>query len=838
MRTLACVTKPGLDHWIKLKATGRILEGLFLVEPTREHYSIFDKIYLCRYSCMLEASPKKLVNSNFGNKAYRQSLAIPSVLFDQMVLKFNARSTDSSAIDIRLALDNGSKDRVTTKTIPHNWIPQTIKIDLKNRSKASKIDLVISSTKNTAEINNIEIVLTSTLENAFQSVRDFDVIAVDDRALLAMTAQYGESILATEAAENKRSSMRTGERPNSPKVSILTLTYNGRHLLQKCAHYLLKNTENTEYEWLILDDHSEDDTEEFFRKELERHKNILYFRPNSRIRNFSKGNNYLARLAKGRYLVFLNNDCYVQPNWLSTMIKKLDNDPTIGMIGSLLLFPQTKTIQHSGVVFLTNGPEQGMPHHILTQESPARHSLFLKRPRMFQAVTAACSAMPKSLFNNLGGYDESFEFGYEDVDLCLRISNLNYKVVFDPTSNALHEQNATHPIAERDHSGWELKKHLNNKNILQRKWGKKVSLDSDAYIRDINFNLYEMREQDYRVTYVPYTRGDGNDIYRTDLMVQSLEEQNIRTSILNHKDPSWPEACDVIVLQRFVNTAMTQEFFRELRRRYPKAIVGYDIDDYIFDKRLHEHVKSSAGMGPEIMDAYRRTMMEADFFLTTTNFLSNILLSTFHKPSFVVPNSLDPRFMAEKVVNKKEIVIGYASGTKTHDNDFLAILGPLSSILTKYANVRLLLLGHLNVPASLLKQFNHRVERHPFVPYDQFNNHLRRFDINIAPLQHSEFTDAKSPLKYIEAGALGIPTVASGTAGYSEIIEDGVNGFLCLSNREWIDKLSNLIESSTLRSNISTIAKRDVVEKYTTATAGKRLNNIFAGMLTEGYQEA
>ena len=111
--------------------------------------------------------------------------------------------------------------------------------------------------------------------------------------------------------------------------------------------------------------------------------------------------------------------------------------------------------------------------------------------------------------------------------------------------------------------------------------------------------------------------------------------------------------------------------------------------------------------------------------------------------------------------NQERIVLGYASGTPTHDRDLELIEEGLFEILKRYEQVELHLMGHIQKPTKL-SVFGNRVQRRPFVSWQELPQRLRDIDINLAPFcPDSDFSKGKSALKYMEAALVGIPTLAS-----------------------------------------------------------------------------
>ncbi len=108
---------------------------------------------------------------------------------------------------------------------------------------------------------------------------------------------------------------------------------------------------------------------------------------------------------------------------------------------------------------------------------------------------------------------------------------------------------------------------------------------------------------------------------------------------------------------------------------------------------------------------------------------------------------------------------------------------------------------------------------------------LAQFDIGIMPLEDTEWANGKCGFKLIQYGALGIPSIASPVGVNTEIIQDGENGFLASTQEEWIDKLSQLIESPSLREELGKAGRKTVVEKYSVEANKGRYLELFEGLV-------
>jgi GT2 family glycosyltransferase len=192
---------------------------------------------------------------------------------------------------------------------------------------------------------------------------------------------------------------------------------------------------------------------------------------NERNLGFAAACNQGARAAQGRIIVHLNNDTVATNGWLAHLLAPFA-DPTVGITGAKLLFPNG-TIQHAGVVAFPNrlGPEGLLPYHLFWG---ARADLPGVQGRLeLDAVTGACLATPRDLFLDLGGFDEAFWNGYEDVDYCYRVRARGLRIMYEPAALLTHFESQ---------SGIQRKRRLaHNMRELAQRWSRRMAPDDNAY---------------------------------------------------------------------------------------------------------------------------------------------------------------------------------------------------------------------------------------------------------------------------------------------------------------------------------------------------------------------
>jgi GT2 family glycosyltransferase len=260
----------------------------------------------------------------------------------------------------------------------------------------------------------------------------------------------------------------------APLVSIIVPTRDRCDLLRRCISSIETHTREVRYEIIVLDNGS---TEEGTRRFLDSigswHRVIQCPGPF----NYSAINNEGVVHASGEYVLFLNNDTEaLEPAWLSTMLAQAQR-PGVGAVGAKLLYPDGR-IQHAGVVLGVCGVA-GHAFRYLRPEDKPYHGLS-ELPRNCSAVTAACLLMPKKLFEQIGGFNTRLKIEYNDVDLCLRIRQHGFRIVFDPHVVLIHHENATRK------SGRSPEDRL----VMEELWGSTIKQGDPYY----NPNLTTVRE--------------------------------------------------------------------------------------------------------------------------------------------------------------------------------------------------------------------------------------------------------------------------------------------------------------------------------------------------------
>jgi O-antigen biosynthesis protein len=259
------------------------------------------------------------------------------------------------------------------------------------------------------------------------------------------------------------------------KVSIIIPTRDKMPILKTCLNSIAARTDHHNYEILIVDNKSQEPRTQEYLDALP-HR-VLRFDEEF---NFSRLNNFAARHASGKYLLFLNNDTEViTREWMTAMLEWCQQ-PEIGAVGAKLIYPN-RTIQHVGVVLGVGGVAghalPGMP------EDTQHYFGISQSVRNWSAVTAACMMVRREAFESVGGFDEELKVAFNDVDLCLRLLRIGLRNLVTPFAKLYHHESTSR--------GFSLDPH--EVGYMKRAWGLLLENDPcynpNLTLRDGDFSL-------------------------------------------------------------------------------------------------------------------------------------------------------------------------------------------------------------------------------------------------------------------------------------------------------------------------------------------------------------
>ncbi len=257
--------------------------------------------------------------------------------------------------------------------------------------------------------------------------------AIEDH--LARTGTRGEVTLLKDFGFYRVKYPVQGE----PLVSVIIPNKDEKDALKACVESVLA-ADYKNVEILIVENNSEKQETFDYYKTLASHPRIRLLRWKEGF-NYSAINNYGVRKAKGEYLLFLNNDVRgtISPDWLGEMLGGCQR-ADVGCVGARLYYPNN-TIQHAGIVIGIGGVAGAV-----FVDLPRGRTGYMHKAAIMQdlsAVTAACMMMKKSVFDEIGGFEEELAVAFNDVDLCLKCVDKGWRVVYDPYAELYHDESRT-----------------------------------------------------------------------------------------------------------------------------------------------------------------------------------------------------------------------------------------------------------------------------------------------------------------------------------------------------------------------------------------------------------
>lgn len=265
----------------------------------------------------------------------------------------------------------------------------------------------------------------------------------------------------------------------NPMVSIVIPCYNQIHYTYACLQSILEFTKDVTYEVIIADDVSTDAT-----AEIGRFVDGLVICRNQTNQGFLRNCNQAAKAAKGKYIMFLNNDTKVTEGWLSSLVNLIESDDTIGMVGSKLVYPDGR-LQEAGGIIWSDG--SGWNYGRLDDPDKAEYNYV----KDVDYISGAAILLSVDLWKQIGGFDERFAPAYcEDSDLAFEVRKAGYRVVYQPLSKVIHFEGVSNGT---DVNGTGLKRYqVENSQKLKEKWADEFKKQC---VNDGNPNPFRARER-------------------------------------------------------------------------------------------------------------------------------------------------------------------------------------------------------------------------------------------------------------------------------------------------------------------------------------------------------
>jgi GT2 family glycosyltransferase len=315
---------------------------------------------------------------------------------------------------------------------------------------------------------------------------------------------------------------------NEPLVSIIILNKDGLHHLKRLFDDFENKTNYSNFEIIVVDNASEDSSVDYL-KSLSLDIKIIENKENV---SFAKGNNDAVKLSNGEYVLLLNNDIEPTYGWLNEMMGTMIYSSNAGSVGAKLIYPYIEnsknthksfTIQHAGDILREEKDDvclyKGHNQNKFSKDI-FDSDISINKKRLL--VTGAVLLVKKSVYMEVGGLDEGYWYGYEDIDFNLRVNKLGYDTIFASSALLFHHESATRKVIDR-----------NNHKLFCQKWSdylfKKLlrdKIEKNFFFTDKKLEFLLVKDSDashYDECIHNFTKFCVNNGYNIDLNVDMLD---------------------------------------------------------------------------------------------------------------------------------------------------------------------------------------------------------------------------------------------------------------------------------------------------------------------------
>ncbi len=611
-----------------------------------------------------------------------------------------------------------------------------------------------------------------------------------------------------------------------PTVSIVIPVYNQFAYTYACLKSIAKNSGDVPYEVLIADDCSTDQT----RKIADVISGIKVIRNTKNLR-FLKNCNNAAKHAKGKYILFLNNDTQVQEGWLQPLVTLIESSGDIGMVGSKLIYPDGR-LQEAGGIIWKDASAWNYGH---LQDPADPEYNYVKEA---DYISGAAIMIRSDLWIKLGGFDEYFAPAYyEDTDLAFQVRKAGYRVMFQPKSVVIHYEGVSNGTTLSE--GQKVHQAINQKKFYE-KWKDVLEREQDPN----GTNLFKAKDRSQRKKhllvvdhYVPHYDKDaggrctymylqlfvrmgfkvtfiGDNFFRHEPYTSVLNQMGIEVLYGNTYYLNWQQWLkdnannfDYIYLQR----PHISIKYIDLVKQYSNAKIIYFAHDlhHIREKREYEithdpkllesaenwkkieyELFTKADVG-HVVGSYEQELMEKAF---PGKPIRNLPLYVYES----IPEDIEKDFS-----KRKDLL--YVGGFQHHPN-VDAVLWFAKEIFPQIQEAYPDIVWHVvggNQPKEILELASEHIIIHGFVSDEELEHLYRACRIAVVPLRYGAGVKGK----VLEANYYQIPLVTTpiGAEGLSTkensmIIEENVGEMA----RKIIELYQNEKELYTLSENSKT----------------------------------
>lgn len=565
---------------------------------------------------------------------------------------------------------------------------------------------------------------------------------------------------------------------DDPKVSIVIPVYNQFEYTYHCVCSIVRNSGDISYEIIIANDCSTDLT-----KKIEEILPGVTCVTNAENLRFLRNCNHAAQYAKGQYVLFLNNDTQVQPDWLEPLVTLIESADDIGMVGSKLIYPDGLLQEAGGILW-----KDGSAWNFGNRQNPALPQF--NYVKQVDYISGAAIMLSRALWEQIGGFDDDFAPAYcEDSDLAFTVRKLGYRVMYQPKSVVVHFEGVSNGTdtssgqkqyqvvnAKKFREKWaeELQKHPENgENVFQARdysYNKKTLLMIDHYVPHFDRDAGSRTVYQYLRLFVQAgfnVKFIGDNFYQHEPYTTALQQLGIEVLYGAQYAKSWKdwvrengEHIDYV----FLNRPHIAPKYLDFLRQNTKAKIVYYGHDLAFLREMREF---------EITGDLSLKDSAADWKNKELSLMSKADMAYY--PSYVEVDevhSIDPKIQVKAIPayifdnvtwdgydfdSRKDIMfIGGFSHRPNVDAVKWIAEEILPELLKYLPDVKIHILGS-NAPKEILALENDHLIMEGFVTDEQLEWFYRNSRISLVPLRYG----AGIKGKVVEAMRYGAPVVTT-----------------------------------------------------------------------------
>jgi GT2 family glycosyltransferase/glycosyltransferase involved in cell wall biosynthesis len=618
---------------------------------------------------------------------------------------------------------------------------------------------------------------------------------------------------------------------SEPLVSILISTFNKAEYLYQCLETILAHTDIA-FEVIIVDDGSSEATLPQFLAKL---VNVQTVR-NEKNLGFIKSCNKGAQLARGRYILFLNNDVMATPRWLAALVETIERYPQCGAVGGKLVRPDG-TLQEAGSIIWQDGSALGYGR----DDDPSKPEYCYVREVDY--VSGAYLLVRAEDFRKLGSFDERYVPAYfEDSDLCMGIRKLGHKVVYQPQATIVHYEFGSHSmegaraLCEKNHPEFKKKwaavlpQQAANGKVLHgrdRREGRRVLVINDqipapylgsGFPRDHKMLEY-LSELGYVVTFIPTASRAAWQPTTQELQQMGIELFYGDSFDIDGLLQSRAGFYDLVLISRPHNG---QRFLKLVRRLFPKARIIYDAEALFSKREILKAEIEGRKLGEvetkRLIKQETDVISEADLIISVSEAEREAILE--QKPESKVEvwgHTHELQIPATSFSQRRDLLFvgGFTHGHPPNTDAVLHFTNSLfPTIRQALPGVRFIIVG--SEPSEVIQGLDSQdVEVTGFV--EDLREYYEKCRIFVVPLRFG----AGINYKLTEAMSYGIPSVVSPLAASGLNIKDGREALIGNSDSDFVEKVIRLYRDEPLWLSIQE-AEKKYIERHCSPSAMKK----------------